>query len=45
MCIMKIEFVTQEQALALKKLGFDMPVSYFIGNDNEIWNGAEKKLE
>ena len=40
---MKQEFVTYEQALALKKLGFDMPVNWFVSvNDvDEIWEGGE----
>lgn len=40
---MKQEFVTYEQALALKKIGFNMPVNWFVSvNDvDEIWEGGE----
>jgi hypothetical protein len=40
---MKQEFVTHEQALALKKIGFNMPVNWFVSVDDvdEIWEGGE----
>ncbi len=40
---MKQEFVTHEQALALKKIGFNMPVNCFVSVDDvdEIWEGGE----
>ena len=39
---MKKEFVTYEQALALKKLGFDEPcLGYYFGKDEEVYTSNE----